>query len=42
MIGDELASLSANTPYEGMTFAARVVGTVYQGRMTTRDGKVTA
>ena len=42
VIGDELASLSANTPYEGMTFAARVVGTVYQGRMTTRDGKVTA
>ena len=42
VIGDELASLSANTPYEGMTFAARVVGTVYRGRMTSRDGKVLA
>lgn len=38
VIGDELASLSANTPYEGMTFSARVVGTVYRGRMVTRDG----
>lgn len=42
VIGDELASVSANTPYEGMTFAARVVGTVYRGRMTSRDGKVLA
>lgn len=42
VIGEDLASLSANTPYEGMTFAARVVGTVYQGRMTSRDGKVIA
>lgn len=42
VIGDELASLSANTPYEGMSFAARVVGTVYRGRMTTRDGEVLA
>ena len=40
--GDELASLSANTPYEGMTFAARVVGTVYRGRLTSRDGEVLA
>jgi len=42
VIGDELASLSANTPYEGMTFAARVVGTVYRGRLTSRDGEVLA
>lgn len=42
VIGDELASLSANTPYEGMTFTARVVGTVYRGRMTSRDGEVIA
>ncbi|MBB1017616.1 dihydroorotase [Dietzia sp. DQ11-71] len=42
VVGDALASLSANTPYEGMTFAARVVGTVYRGRLTTRDGEVLA
>ncbi|PAY24778.1 dihydroorotase [Dietzia natronolimnaea] len=42
VVGEELASLSANTPYEGMTFAARVVGTVYRGRMTHRDGEVLA
>ena len=42
VVGSELASLSTNTPYEGMTFAARVVGTVYRGRMTCSDGKVLA
>lgn len=42
VIGDDLASLSSNTPYEGMTFTARVVGTIYRGRMTSRDGKVLA
>ncbi|AVZ39491.1 MULTISPECIES: dihydroorotase [unclassified Dietzia] len=42
VVGEELASLSANTPYEGMTFAARVVATVYRGRMTNRDGEVLA
>ena len=42
VVGEELASLSTNTPYEGMTFAARVVGTVYRGRMTSSDGKVLA
>lgn len=42
VVGEELASLSANTPYQGMTFAARVVGTVYRGRMTSRDGEVLA
>ncbi|WP_291080007.1 dihydroorotase [Dietzia sp. UBA5065] len=42
VVGEELASLSANTPYEGMTFAARVVGTVYRGRMTSLDGTVLA
>lgn len=40
VLGDELASLSANTPYEGMTFSSRVVGTVYRGRMVTRDGNI--
>lgn len=42
VVGEELASLSANTPYEGMTFAARVIGTVYRGRLTSRDGEVRA
>ena len=42
VIGEELASLSANTPYEGMTFSARVVGTIYRGRVTTRNGEVVA
>lgn len=38
--GSDLASLSANTPYEGMSFTARIVGTVYRGRLTTTDGEV--
>ena len=38
--GAELASLSENTPYEGMTFSARVVGTVHRGRLTTLNGEV--
>lgn len=42
VVGAELASLSANTPYEGMSFRARVVGTVYRGRMVTREGEVFA
>ncbi|HJC29530.1 MAG TPA: dihydroorotase [Candidatus Dietzia intestinipullorum] len=40
VVGEELASLSANTPYEGMEFTARVVGTVHRGRMVVRDGEI--
>lgn len=36
--GDELASRSANTPYEAMTMTATVVATVLRGRITARDG----
>ncbi|SHE97754.1 dihydroorotase [Streptoalloteichus hindustanus] len=38
--GAELASIAANTPYEGMELPARVVGTVFHGRPTSWDGKV--
>ncbi|HYZ09767.1 MAG TPA: dihydroorotase [Pseudonocardiaceae bacterium] len=38
--GAELASLSANTPFEGMTLPARVVSTLLRGRVTADDGKV--
>lgn len=38
--GAELASLASNTPYEGMTLPARVVGTWLRGRATSRDGRV--
>ncbi len=38
--GAELASLSANTPFEGMTLPGRVVTTVLRGRVTADDGKV--
>ena len=37
---EELASLSANTPYAGMSFSARVVGTVHGGRLVTAGGEV--
>ena len=36
----DLASLAANTPYEGMRLPAAVVATVLRGRITARDGKV--
>jgi dihydroorotase len=36
----ELASLAANTPYEGMRLPAKVVATVLRGRITALDGKV--
>jgi dihydroorotase len=36
--GAELASLSANTPYEGMELPATVVGTFLRGRPTVADG----
>jgi dihydroorotase len=38
--GARLASLAANTPYEGMRLPARVVATVLRGRITARDGGV--
>ncbi|MBD0292356.1 MAG: dihydroorotase [Jiangellaceae bacterium] len=36
----ELASLSRNTPYEGMTLPGRVVATFLRGRPTVLDGKL--
>ncbi|RMI30665.1 dihydroorotase [Nocardia stercoris] len=36
----ELASISANTPFEAMTLPARVTTTLLRGRVTARDGKV--
>ena len=38
--GAELASIAANTPYEGMTLPGRVLATVLRGRCTARDGRV--
>jgi dihydroorotase len=38
--GSKLASLSSNTPYEGMRLPATVVATVLRGRITARDGQV--
>ncbi|MGH3900083.1 MAG: dihydroorotase [Pseudonocardiaceae bacterium] len=38
--GAQLASLAANTPYEGMELPARVVATLLRGEVTTEDGKV--
>ena len=38
--GTQLASLAANTPYEGMELPARVVTTLLRGEVTTEDGKV--
>lgn len=40
--GAALASLAANTPFEGMRLPARVVATVLRGRVTARDGEVIA
>ena len=37
--GAQLASLSANTPFEGMTLPGRVVLTLLRGRVTADDGK---
>lgn len=36
--GRELASIAHNTPFEEMTFRARVTATVLRGRITARDG----
>jgi dihydroorotase len=38
--GADLASLSDNTPYEGMALPGRVVTTVLRGVRTVEDGKV--
>ncbi|MGW5054654.1 dihydroorotase [Actinokineospora sp. NPDC004072] len=38
--GAELASIAANTPYEGMELPGAVVATLLRGRFTARDGKV--
>lgn len=38
--GAELASIAANTPYEGMTLPGRVVTTILRGRVTAHEGKV--
>ncbi|RLK55642.1 dihydroorotase [Actinokineospora cianjurensis] len=40
--GAELASIAANTPYEGMELPGAVVATYLRGRLTARDGKATA
>jgi dihydroorotase len=37
--GPELASRSANTPYESMTLPATVTATLLRGTVTARDGK---
>ncbi|MFI9502834.1 dihydroorotase [Nocardia sp. NPDC052566] len=36
----ELASISNNTPFEAMTFPARVTATLLRGRVTAREGAV--
>lgn len=38
--GGELASVAANTPYEGMRLPGVVRATVLRGRVTTREGKI--
>lgn len=38
----ELASISKNTPFEDMTFPARVTTTLLRGRVTAREGKAGA
>ncbi|WP_431918637.1 dihydroorotase [Amycolatopsis tucumanensis] len=38
--GAELASLAANTPYEGMRLPAVVTATLLRGRVTAREGKI--
>ncbi len=39
--GPDLASLSANTPFEAMTMPATITATVLRGVVTARDGEVT-
>ena len=38
--GAELASIAANTPYEGMRLPGVVTATLLRGRITARDGKI--
>lgn len=38
--GSDLASKSANTPYQAMTLPASVTATLLRGRITARDGKI--
>ncbi|PXY29598.1 dihydroorotase [Prauserella flavalba] len=38
--GAELASVAANTPYEGMRLPAVVSATLLRGRITSREGKI--
>ncbi|HEX4705861.1 MAG TPA: dihydroorotase [Pseudonocardiaceae bacterium] len=38
--GADLASIAANTPYEGMTLPATVVTTVSRGRVTAHNGRI--
>ncbi|MFD9892754.1 dihydroorotase [Amycolatopsis sp. NPDC059027] len=38
--GPELASISANTPYEGMRLPGVVTATLLRGRITAREGKI--
>jgi dihydroorotase len=40
--GADLASIAANTPYEGMELPGRVVHTLLRGRFTVHNGKVAA
>lgn len=40
--GADLASIAANTPYEGMELPGRVVTTLLRGRITAREGEVRA
>jgi dihydroorotase len=40
--GARLASIAANTPYEGMSLPGRVVTTMLRGRVTAHDGEVVA
>lgn len=38
--GTELASIGANTPYEGLRLPARVVSTVFRGRRSAHEGRI--
>jgi dihydroorotase len=38
--GSELASIAANTPYEGMRLPGVVSATLLRGRITSREGKI--
>jgi dihydroorotase len=40
--GADLASIAANTPYEGMDLPGRVVTTLLRGRITAHEGEVRA